>query len=112
MEPEKNITQKGRRPKFSTEEERRESILESKRNWARKNLSKNKDGDLYVVHKTSNEKMGESLKLEDLVENKLLKEKILAKDREIELLEAMILAKGKENNLLREIIDLLKTRKS
>jgi len=124
MKSTKNVTQEsrsGRRPKFDTDEERRQSILESKRIWARKNLSKNKDEKsedlvLFAVHKTSDGKTSNIYKPKELVkpekelvENELLKEKLLAKDREIEFLKGIILTKDNENESLREIIDLLKT---
>jgi hypothetical protein len=115
MKSTKNVTQEnrcGRKPKFSTEEERRQSILESKRKWARKNLSKSKNRDeesaeldleLFAIHKTSDGitsniyKLKQSVKDEkDLVENESLKEKIMAKDREIELLKEIMRTKDND----------------
>jgi mannitol-specific phosphotransferase system IIBC component len=66
MKPTKNIectTKNTRKSKFRTEEERRQATLESKRRWAQKNSSKNKDGllppelELFEVHKTPDGKM-------------------------------------------------------
>lgn len=65
MKPTKNIecvTKNTRKSKFRTEEERRQATLESKRRWAQKNSSKNKDEvlpelELFEVHKTPDGKM-------------------------------------------------------
>lgn len=116
-----NTVKNTRKSKFNTEEERRRSLLESKRKWAQKKSTKNDvkstpEMELFEIHETSDGKMTNIYRPKKDDEEtfcqklEVLKEKLSISEKEIQSMSQILLDKDKTIELLTKEISFLKQK--